>query len=132
LLSQFDRYNFPGFQVESTQQYTILTYIITKEWSGKSTKEYKIFKGLRKKGLRDNMTNTELIRNMLAESSVIDFAKDESQKKGMSETAKVAKKGGRVAKAVRREYELQSGKRLYHRLIPLILKLSKTEKMRNK
>jgi len=94
--------------IENTQQYATLTDIITKEWSGKSTKEYKVFKGLRKENLRDNMTNTELILNMLAESSTTDFAKNESPQ-GMVETAKVAKKGGSVAKAAREEYEVQSG-----------------------
>jgi hypothetical protein len=97
--------------IESTQQYALLTDIITKEWSGKSTREYKVFKGLKKEGLRDNMTNTELILNMLAESSTTDFAKDDNPK-GIAETAKVARKGGSVAKAARKEYEAQSGKKV--------------------
>jgi len=107
--------------IESTQQYATLTDIITKEWSGKSTKEYKVFKGLRKENLRDNMTNTELILNMLAESSATDFAKDESPQ-GMADTAKVAKKGGSVAKAARKEYEMQSGKEVVSPLNALNLK----------
>jgi hypothetical protein len=57
------------------QQFAILTDIITQSWSGKTTKEYKILKGLKKENLRDNMTNTELILNMLAEASTKDISK---------------------------------------------------------
>ena len=56
------------------QQFAALTDIITKTWSGKTTKEYKTFKGLKKENLRDNMTNTELILNMLAEASTKDIS----------------------------------------------------------
>jgi hypothetical protein len=112
--------------IESTQQYATLTDIITKEWSGKSTKEYKVFKGLRKESLRDNVTNTELILNMLAESSATDFAKDDSPQ-GMAATAKVAKKGGSVAKAAREEYEMQSGKKVVSPLNALKFKALKDE-----
>ena len=55
-------------------QFAILTDIITKAWSDKTTKEYKILKGLKKENLRDNMTNTELILNMLAEASTKDIS----------------------------------------------------------
>ena len=95
--------------IESHQQYTSLTDIITREWSGKSTKEYKVLKGLKKENLRDHMTNTELILNMLAEAATTDIAKEKNPQ-GMNETAKVAKQGGGVAKAARKEYELQTGK----------------------
>jgi hypothetical protein len=97
--------------IETTQQYASLTGIITSEWSGKTTREYKTFKGLKKENLRDHMTNTELILNMLAEAATTDFAKEKNTK-GMTETAKVAKQGGSVAKSARKEYELQSGKEL--------------------
>ncbi|KDD81961.1 Bro-N domain-containing protein [Glaesserella parasuis] len=60
--------------VKEGQQFAVLTDIITKAWSGKNTKEYKQFKGLKKENLRDNMTNTELILNMLAEASVKDIS----------------------------------------------------------
>ncbi|MWP83708.1 hypothetical protein GNY91_07535 [Glaesserella parasuis] len=60
--------------VKEGQQFAVLTDIITKAWSGKTTKEYKQFKGLKKENLRDNMTNTELILNMLAEASVKDIS----------------------------------------------------------
>ena len=56
------------------QQFATLTDIITKAWAGKTTKEYKVFKGLKKENLRDNMTNTELILNMLAEASTKDIS----------------------------------------------------------
>jgi hypothetical protein len=95
--------------IESTQEYATLTDIITKEWSGKSTREYKVLKGLKKENLRDHMTNTELILNMLAESATTDFAQEKNPQ-GMIQTAKVAKQGGSVAKAARKQYELQSGK----------------------
>ena len=107
--------------IETTQQYASLTDIITREWSGKTTKEYKVLKGSKKENLRDHMTNTELILNMLAEASTTDFAKEKNPK-GMTETAKVAKQGGSVAKAARQEYELQSGKEVVSSLNALDLK----------
>jgi len=95
--------------IEKTQDFAALTDIMTKEWSGKTTREYKVFKGLKKENLRDHMTNMELVLNMLAEVSATDLSK-ESDPSGMSETAKVAKQGGSVAKAARQQYEKQSGK----------------------
>ena len=77
-----------------------LTDIITREWSGKTTRQYKNFKGLKKESLRDNMTNTELILNMLAESAATDLSM-EQHPQGFSQSAKIAKKGGSVAKAAR-------------------------------
>ena len=97
--------------IETTQQYASLTDIITREWSGNTTKEYKVLKGLKKENLRDHMTNTELILNMLAETATTDIAKEKNPK-GMTETAKVAKQGGGVAKAARVEYEKQTGKKV--------------------
>ena len=110
--------------IATTQQYATLTDIITHEWSGKTTREYKVLKGLKKENLRDHMTNTELILNMLAESSTTDFAKEKNPQ-GMSETAKVAKQGGSVAKAAREEYEFQSGKNVVSPLNALNLKTLK-------
>ena len=66
--------------VQQGQQYASLTDIITKEWSGKTTRQYKQFKGLKKESLRDNMTNTELILNMLAESAATDLSKERNPK----------------------------------------------------
>jgi len=112
--------------IESHQQYASLTDIITREWSGKSTKEYKVLKGLKKENLRDHMTNTELILNMLAEAATTDIAKEKNPQ-GTTETAKVAKQGGGVAKAARKEYELQTGKEVVSPLNALNLKKSNIE-----
>ena len=94
--------------VKQGQQYASLTDIITKEWSGKTTRQYKQFKGLKKESLRDNMTNTELILNMLAESAATDLSREQNPK-GFNQSAKVAKKGGSVAKAARQKLESQLG-----------------------
>ena len=96
--------------ITKTEEFATLTDIMTKEWSGKTTREYKEFKGLKKENLRDHMTNMELVLNMLAEVSTTDLSK-ESDPIGMSESAKVAKQGGSVAKAAREQYELESGKK---------------------
>ncbi len=101
-----DEWNRAG--VQQRPQYASLTDIITKEWSGKTTRQYKQFKGLKKENLRDNMTNTELILNMLAESAATDLSKEQNPK-GYSQSAKIAKKGGSVAKAARDELESQLG-----------------------
>lgn len=90
------------------QQYATLTDIITKEWSGKTTKEYKHFKGLKKENLRDNMTNVELLLNSLAEASATELAKNENPV-GLRENASIAKRGGSVAKAARTTLEQQLG-----------------------
>jgi prophage antirepressor-like protein len=94
--------------VQQGQQYASLTDIITREWSGKTTRQYKQFKGLKKESLRDNMTNTELILNMLAESAATDLSREQNPK-GYRQSAKVAKKGGSVAKAARDKLESQLG-----------------------
>ena len=95
--------------IDKTEDFASLTDIMTKEWSGKTTREYKNYKGLKKENLRDNMTNMELVLNMLAEVSTTDLSK-ESNPTGMAESAKVAKQGGSVAKAARQQYESQSGR----------------------
>ncbi len=90
-------------------QFATLTDIITKAWSDKTTKEYKILKGLKKENLRDNMTNTELILNMLAEASTKDISAA-TNPKDFEESKKVAKQGGTVAKVARKELEARTGK----------------------
>lgn len=90
-------------------QFATLTDIITKAWSDKTTKEYKILKGLKKENLRDNMTNTELILNMLAEASTKDISAA-TNPKDFKESKKVAKQGGNVAKVARKELEAKTGK----------------------
>ncbi|MBC5833278.1 hypothetical protein G6N05_00130 [Flavobacterium sp. F372] len=97
--------------VKEGQQFAILTDIISKAWSDKTTKEYKILKGLKKENLRDNMTNTELILNMLAEAS----AKDISQAvnpETFEENKIVAEQGGNVANVARKELEAKTGKKV--------------------
>lgn len=89
-------------------QYASLTDIITKQWSGMTTKEYKGFKGLHKEGLRDNMTNVELALNMLAEASTTEISKQRNPKT-YSQHANTARSGGNVAKAAREELESRLG-----------------------
>src|SRR4249919_2905568 len=85
-------------------QFATLTDIITKAWSDKTTKEYKILKGLKKENLRDNMTNTELILSMLAEASTKDISAA-TNPETFEHSKKVAKQGGTVAKVARKELE---------------------------
>jgi hypothetical protein len=92
-------------------QFATLTDIITKAWSDKSTKEYKVFKGLKKENLRDNMTNTELILNMLAEASTKDISQA-TNPNDFEESKKVAKQGGNVAKVALKELESKTGKKV--------------------
>jgi hypothetical protein len=93
------------------QQFATLTDIITKAWAGKSTKEYKMLKGLKKENLRDNMTNTELILNMLAEASTKDISVA-TNPETFEESKKVAKQGGNVAKVALKELEAKTGKKV--------------------
>jgi hypothetical protein len=93
------------------RQFATLTDIITKAWSDKTTKEYKILKGLKKENLRDNMTNTELILNMLAEASTKDISQAVNPK-DFEESKKVAKQGGNVAKVAMKELEAKTGKKV--------------------
>jgi len=92
-------------------QFAILTDIITKAWSEKTTKEYKILKGLKKENLRDNMSNTELILNMLAEASTKDISQAVNPK-DFKESQKVAQQGGNVAKVALKELEAKTGKKV--------------------
>ena len=92
-------------------QFATLTDIITKAWADKTTKEYKILKGLKKENLRDNMTNTELILNMLAEASTTDISQA-VEPKNFKESKKVAKQGGNVAKVARKALEAKTGRKV--------------------
>jgi len=89
-------------------QFATLTDIITKEWSGRTTKQYKHLKGLKKESLRDNMTNVEIALNTLAEASATELSKQRNPT-GFAENAKTAKDGGSVAKAARKQLESQLG-----------------------
>jgi hypothetical protein len=93
------------------QQFATLTDIITKAWAGKTTKEFKVFKGLKKENLRDNMTNTELILNMLAEASTKDISAA-VEPKDFEESKNVAQQGGNVARVALKELESKTGKKV--------------------
>lgn len=95
--------------VEKGKEYAILTDEITKAWSGMTTREYKDFKGLKKENLRDNMTTTEIILNMLAETATKDIA-NAANPRGLEENKKVAKRGGSIAGNARKEIEQETGK----------------------
>lgn len=94
--------------VQQGMQYASLTDIITREWSGMSTKQYKQFKGLKKESLRDNMTNMEIALNMLAEASATELSKQHNPQ-GFNQQKRVAKDGGSVAKAARTQLESKLG-----------------------
>ena len=89
-------------------EYAILTNELTKAWAGKDVKEYKQHKGLKKENLRDNMSNLELVLNMLAEASTTEISK-KKQPQGMKENKDIARKGGNAAKQARLEIEKQTG-----------------------
>lgn len=95
--------------VKEGLEYAILTKEISKAWSGMTTREYKDFKGLKKQNLRDNMSTTELILNMLAETATKDIA-NASNPQGLEENKKVAKRGGNVAKVAKETLEQETGK----------------------
>lgn len=92
-------------------QFATLTDIITKTWSGNTTKEYKVLKGLKKENLRDNMSNTELILNMLAEASTKDISQAVNPST-FEQSKKVAKQGGNVARVALTELESKTGKKV--------------------
>ena len=95
--------------VKEGQQYASLTDIITQAWSGKTTRQYKQYKGLKKESLRDNMTNIELALNILAEASTTEISKAQNPK-GFKQSAAVARKGGEIAGDARKKLEAQTGR----------------------
>ncbi len=95
--------------VHEGMEYASLTDIITREWSGFSTKEYKHHKGLKKENLRDNMTNLEIALNILAEVSTTEISKQRDPK-GFQQQTRVAKEGGSVAKVARNQLESKLGR----------------------
>ena len=95
--------------VKEGKEYALLTDIITQAWSGKTTREYKHFKGLKKENLRDNMTNLELALNTLAEAATAEFSKQYNPK-GLDENKRVAKQGGNAAKVARENIEQGLGR----------------------
>src|SRR3989338_1583710 len=107
-------------------EYAILTDEITKAWSEKSVKDYKKFKGLKKENLRDNMTNLELVLNMLAEASTTEISKKQNPK-GLEENKSIARKGGFAAKKARKEKEKQTGESIISSKNAKLLKTNKTK-----
>lgn len=95
--------------VTESREFAILTNEITKAWSGKSVKEYKRHKSLTKENLRDNMTNMELVLNMLAEVTTTELSKSENPQ-GFEESRDIAQRGGAVAGETRKNIEAQVGK----------------------
>jgi hypothetical protein len=97
--------------VEQGFEYAILTDLMYKTWAGMNTKEYKRHKGLKKESLRDNMTNTELVLNMLAEVSATDISIEE-QPMNKNDSVKIAKRGANVAKIARSQLESETSKKV--------------------
>ena len=95
--------------VKAGNEYAILTNEISKAWSGMTTREYKDFKGLKKENLRDNMSTTELILNMLAETATTDIA-EATNPQGLEENKKAAQDGGAIAGDARKSIEARTGK----------------------
>jgi hypothetical protein len=115
--------------VKAGLEFAILTDEISKAWSDKSVKEYKKFKNLQKQNLRDNMTNLELVLNMLAEVSTTEISK-KHKPQGLSANKKVAKRGGNVAKKARNEIEEDIGESVISNKNSKYLKNKKTKKIK--
>ena len=117
--------------IKEGQQFAVLTDIITQAWSGKTTKEYKVLKGLKKENLRDNMTNTELILNMLAEASTKDISKAVNPDT-FEDNVNVAKQGGNVANVARKALEAKTGQKVVTSTnAKLLLKSKRSENKNN-
>ena len=97
-----------GLKMKAVDGKMRLTDVITQSWSGFSTKQYKQYKGLKTENLRDNMTNLELVLNMLAEASTTEISQNE-EPETFEQSRNVARRGGKVAGAARKELEAQTG-----------------------
>ena len=97
--------------VKKGQEYAVLTDVLTQGWAGMTTKQYKQFKGLKTESLRDNMTNMELVLNMLAETSTTEISKKEKPET-LEESKQVASRGGKIAGIARKELEAQIGQKV--------------------
>ena len=113
--------------VKKGQEFATLTDIITQAWSGKTVKEYKQFKELKKENLRDNMTNLELVLNMLAEATTTEISK-EKKPATLDENKEVARQGGTVAGNTRKEIESKTGKQIVSKQNAKELKPPRTRK----
>jgi hypothetical protein len=101
--------------VKKGQEFATLTDIITQAWSGNTVKQYKQHKGLKKENLRDNMTNLELVLNMLAEASTTEISKEKNPK-DFDENKKIALQGGTIAGNTRKAIEAKTGKKVVSKL----------------
>lgn len=97
--------------INQSKDFAILTNMLTQVWSGYTVKEYKELKGLKKENLRDNMTNIELVLNMLAETSSTEISKSKN-KKGINEAKDSVVKGGNIAKIAKEQLEKETGKKV--------------------
>ncbi|MBI1767858.1 MAG: hypothetical protein HYR67_05765 [Bacteroidetes bacterium] len=101
--------------VKRGMDFAVLTDIITKAWSGKSVKQYKKHKDLKKENLRDHMTNLELVLNMLAEATTTEISK-ENRPTTLDKSKVIAKQGGTIAGNARRQIEAKTGKKIVSKL----------------
>lgn len=115
--------------VKKGQEFATLTDIITKAWSGKNVKQYKQHKGLKKENLRDNMTNLELVLNMLAEASTTEISK-EKVPKNLDENKKIARQGGTIAGNTRKAIEAKTGKKVVTNQNAKLLKAAKRKSLK--
>lgn len=97
--------------IKDSKYFAILTNLLTKTWSGYTVKDYKKLKGLKKENLRDNMTNMELVLNMLAETSATEISKSKNEI-GFDKTQESVKEGGNIAKSAREQLERKTGKQI--------------------
>jgi hypothetical protein len=113
--------------VRQGQEFATLTDIITKAWCGKSVKQYKQHKNLKKENLRDNMTNLELVLNMLAEATTTEISKEKNPK-NFEANKTIARQGGNIAGNTRKEIEAKSGKKIVSPINAKQFKLNKEKK----
>jgi hypothetical protein len=114
--------------VKKGQEFASLTDIITQAWSGNTVKQYKNLKGLKKENLRDNMTNLELVLNMLAEATTTEISK-ENNPKTFADNKRIAQKGGEIAGDTRKQIEEQTGKKIVNSQNAKVLK-EKNDKLK--
>ncbi|MDQ1266756.1 MAG: hypothetical protein QG635_1908 [Bacteroidota bacterium] len=117
--------------IQKGQEFAILTDDITKAWSGFSVKQYKAYKDLKKENLRDNMTNLELVLNMLAEATTTEISKEKNPNT-FEDSRIIARQGGRIAGNTRREIEEKTGKKIVTRLNAKQLSKKKIIEIENK
>ena len=116
--------------VKKGQEYAVLTDIITQAWSEFTTKQYKQHKGLKTESLRDNMTNLELVLNMLAEASTTEISKEKNPKT-LSQSREIAHQGGEIDGNTRKEIEAKTGKKIISHLNAKSIKNSNINEIEN-